>query len=242
LVIEPDITDQIIAEDLSVQVQAAKSDRRTLNTLLHNYLPFIKKCVASVFFKGQSKADNLTDAMLAFAHSVQTYNSERGAFMQYAAKIITNRLIDNARKELSIQKRFLFVRTNEEYKTWESDDSLEVYNRIEEEVNLSLEIEAVNAVFAKWGFSWDILLKKCPKQERSRCISWLIAKTVMQDDVLLADTLKTRTLPVSRLEALYPRKALEKYRCYIAALIILSQGDYPYIYAFVPHYFSEEEI
>jgi RNA polymerase sigma factor len=233
----------VIMEPLTAQVQAAKADKRVLNTLLHDYMPFIKKCVKGVFFRSQSKADNLTEAMLAFAHSVQNYDPEEGAFIQYAAIVIRNRLIDNARKELSMQKRFFSFSAKKEGQVaaWENDVSIQAYNRAEEERNLCLEIEDINKEFAKWGFSWDTLSKKCPKQERSRRVSWQIAETIRQDPALLADTLKTRQLPVSRLAAAYPRKALEKYRQYIAALVILSQGDYPYIYSFVPHHFAEEE-
>jgi len=226
--------------DLAVQVQAARQDKHALNMLLREYMPFIKKCVAGVFFKGQSKADNLTEAMLAFSGSVQTYNPDQGAFIQYAAVVIRNRLIDSARKELLVQKRFfpLPAASDQEDTAWETGISLQAYNRAEEEENLRLEIEEVNREFAKWGFSWTALLKKCPKQERSRRIAARAAETVRQDAGLLAETLKTRLLPVSRLAGLYPRKALEKYRHYIAALIILSQGDYPYIYSFLPNSFA----
>jgi len=229
--------------ELAAQVQAAKLDKHALNTLLRDYMPFIKKCVAGVFFKSQPKADNLTEAMLAFSSSVQTYNPEQGAFIQYAATVIRNRLIDSARKELLLQKRFfsLSAAADEKDTTWETGVSLQTYNRVEEEENLRLEIEEVNREFAKWGFSWTTLLKKCPKQERSRRVAMRIAETVRQDAALLADTLKTHLLPVSRLVGLYPRKALEKYRHYIAALIILSQGDYPYIYSFLPHPFTTLE-
>ena len=229
--------------NLEEQLQAAKIDKRALNTLLYDYMPFIKKCVASVFFKDQSKADNLTDAMLAFAHSVQTYNSEHGAFIQYSSAVIHNRLIDNVRKELLIQKRFLSLsaKSDEKDTLWENSISLQSYDRAEEEKNLRIEIELINEEFAKWGFSWTILLKKCPKQERSRHVALRIARTVLEDPVLLADTLKTHQLPTTRLAEIFPRKALEKYRQYIVALIILSQGDYPYVYSFVPHTFIEEE-
>ena len=244
MITEPVLEEQIVTQkDLTVQLQTAKTDRRTLNTLLRDYMPFIKKCVASVFFKSQSKADNLTDAMLAFAHSVQTYDPEQGAFIQYATTVIRNRLVDNARKELLVQKRFplFFSRSDEKDSVWETDISFQTYDRLAEEQNLRLEIEAVNSEFSNWGFSWATLLKKSPKQERSRRIAHRIAKAVLQDTALLAETLKTRQLPVSRLAETFPRKALEKYRQYIAALIILSQGDYPYVYSFVPHPFTEEE-
>jgi RNA polymerase sigma factor len=245
LVTDPVEEGQLTARgELAAQVQAAKQDKHALNTLLRDYIPFIKKCVAGVFFKSQLKADNLTDAMLAFTHSVQTYNPEQGAFIQYAAAVIRNRLIDSARKELLVQKHFfsLPVTADKKKPAWETDISLQAYNIAEEEENLRLEIEEVNGEFAKWGFSWVILLKKCPKQERSRRMALRIAETVRQDAALLADTLKARQLPVSRLAELYPQKALEKYRHYIAALIILSQGDYPYVYSFLPHPFTEEEI
>jgi len=230
--------------DLQTALQAARSDKHALNALLQDYTPFIKKCVASVFFKGQSRADNLTDAMLGFAHSVRTYNPEQGAFIQYAAAVIRNRLIDNARKELSVQKRFLpfSSRAERQDALWETDISLQSYDRAEEERNLRLEIEAINGEFSQWGFSWAALLKKCPKQERSRRIALRIAETVRQDSGMLAETLRTRQLPVTRLAETFPRKALEKYRHYIIALIILLQGDYPYVYSFVPHPFIEEDL
>jgi RNA polymerase sigma factor len=195
------------------------------------------------FFKGQSKADNLTDAMLAFAHSVQTYNPDNGAFIQYAAVVIRNRLIDNARKERAVQKPLfsLSARVDEKDTAWETGISLQAFNREEEEKNLRLEIDAVNGEFFQWGFSWETLLKKCPKQERSRRIAVRIAETVRENPELLADTLKTRQLPIIRLAETFPRKALEKYRQYIAALIILSQGDYPYVYSFVPQSFTGED-
>ena len=234
-------------QNFETQLQDAKTDKRTLNILLHNYLPFIKKCVAGVFFKRQSQIDNLTDAMLAFTHSVHTYNPEQGAFIHYAAMVIRNRLIDNIRKEMLVQKRFFSFssvfssKKNENDMQWETEISLLSYDRSEEEKNLHLEIMDINDEFAKWGFSWITLLKKCPKQARSRSLAWRIAKTVLMNPALLADMLKTRQLPVTRLADFFSLKTLEKYRQYIAALIILSQGDYPYISSFVPYIFTEEE-
>ena len=244
MAVEPVPIEQITPQaEVTAQVQAAKMDKHALNTLLHDYMPFIKKCVAVVFFRGQSKEDNLTDAMLAFAHSVQTYNPEQGAFFQYAAAVIRNRLIDNIRKELSVQKHFFPFSANADEKetAWETGVSLQAYDREEEERNLRYEIEELNNEFARWGFSWTTLLRKCPKQERSRRAALSIAEAVRQDAALLADTLKTRQLPVSRLEGTFSRKMVEKYRQYIAALIIISQGDYPYVCSFVPQLFTEEE-
>jgi RNA polymerase sigma factor len=232
----------VLQGQLAAQVQAAKTDKHALNTLLHDYMPFIKKCVSSVFFKGQSKEDNLTDAMLAFAHSVQTYDGEHGAFIQYAAVVIRNRLIDNARKELSVQKPLfsLFAKADEKDEAWEADISRQVYNRAEEENNLRLEIDSINTEFSEWGFSWTALLKNCPKQERSRRVCQRIAGSVLENPGLLSNVRKTHQLPITHLAGTFPRKALEKYRQYIVALIIIAQGDYPYVYSFVPESFTGE--
>ncbi|GHT55254.1 hypothetical protein FACS1894109_01460 [Spirochaetia bacterium] len=239
-----ELEEQVVSQrQLAAAVQLAKTDKHALNALLHDYMPFIKKCVSGVFFKGQSKEDNLTDAMLAFAHSVQTYNPEHGAFIQYAAVVIRNRLIDNARKEIALQKPLfsLSARVDEKDITWEADTARQVYNRAEEENNLRFEIDALNTEFSEYGFSWAALLKNCPKQERSRRICQRIAAAVRENPELLAGMLKTRQLPVTRLAETFPRKALEKYRQYIVSLIILASGDYPYVYSFVPQFFTGEE-
>jgi RNA polymerase sigma factor len=235
----------VLQNRLTERLELARTDKHTLNTLLRDYMPFIKKCLSSVFFNhdSQSKADNLTDAMLAFVHSVQTYKSEHGAFIQYAAVVIRHRLIDNARKEIAVQKRMfsLSAKKDEKDMTWETGTSLEIFNREEEENNLRFEIEAINSEFSQWGFSWATVLKKCPKQARSRRIAMRVAEAVRESPGLLAETLKTRQLPITRLAETFPRKALEKYRPYIIALIILSRGDYPYVYSFVPQSFTGED-
>jgi RNA polymerase sigma factor len=233
----------VLQGQLGARLECARTDKHALSALLRDYMPFVKKCVSAVFFKGQSRADNLSDAMLAFVHSVQTYKGEYGAFVHYAAVVIRNRLIDNARRELAAQKPLLSLtaQSGETVVAWEADVSLRAFDRVEEEKNLRLEIEAVNGEFSQWGFSWPTLLKTCPKQERSRRVCWRIAEAVRESPELLAAILKARHLPITRLAETFPRKALEKYHHYIAALIILSQDDYPYVYAFVPRSFDKED-
>jgi RNA polymerase sigma factor len=56
--------------------------------------------------------------------------------------------------------------------------------------------------------------------------------------------IQTRKLPIQGLAALsgVSEKTLEKYRRYIAAVIIIIHGDYPYIHSFLPHFFDGEDI
>lgn len=236
-------TESNIAE-LPARLALAKTDRHALNTLLRDYTPFIKKCVSAVLFRPQSREDNLTEAMLAFAHSVQTYKDEYGSFVAYARTVIRNRLIDSARSELAVQKHIRYENpTDDESETpdWDSDMAVAAFNRQEEEKNLALEIEAVNAEFAEWGFSWATLQKKCPKQDRSRRVCQEIARAVLSSPSLLSETLERKQLPSSKLTETFPKKALEKYRLYIIALILIQRGEYPFVYSFVPQQFAIEE-
>lgn len=235
-------TDSLSA--LPEKLSLAKSDRRELSTLIRDYTPFIKKCVAAVMFGSQSKEDCLTEAMLAFAHSVQTYKEEFGSFIAYARTVIKNRLIDSARSELSYKNHIHYeTASDDENETpgWDSDMAITAFNRQEEEKNLALEIEALNEEFSKWGFSWAVLQKKCPKQERSRKVCQEIAKAVLQSPLLLCEMTDKMVLPYTKLCETFPKKALEKFRIYIIALILIQKGEYPYIYSFVPQKFLLEE-
>jgi RNA polymerase sigma factor len=88
------------------KLELAKHDKRALDALIVEYTPFIRKSAAFVFFNTQKRQDVLTEAMLAFVHAVQTYNEGKGGFISYAGTVIRNRLIDTARRETKIQKRF----------------------------------------------------------------------------------------------------------------------------------------
>ncbi|MBQ7538145.1 MAG: hypothetical protein IJT42_04190 [Treponema sp.] len=224
---------------LPERLSLAQSDRGELSSLIRDYTPFIKKCVTAVMFGSQSKEDCLTEAMLAFAHSVQTYKEEFGSFVAYARTVIKNRLIDSARSELAYKNHIHYEDGSDDeggLPSWDSDMAIAAFNRQEEEKNLALEIEALNEEFEKWGFSWASLQKKCPKQERSRRICQQIAHAVLSSPALLSETLSKKQLPAARLGETFPKKALEKYRIYIIALILIQKGEYPYVYSFVPQY------
>jgi RNA polymerase sigma factor len=227
----------VLQEQLTAQVQRAKTEKRALNTLLREYMPFIKKCVAGVFFKNQSKEDNLTEAMLAFAQSVQTYSSESGAFVPYAQTVIRNRLLNEANKEQRIQKQRAPSGGDEnENAQWETEIAQRNYETGALQENLRSEIVDINQAFEAWGFTVDDLIICRPKQDRSRKTCQSIAKAVLMDRELAADMLRSRTLPITRLAALtgFSEKVFEKYRRYIAAIILIMTGDYPYIRSFLP--------
>jgi RNA polymerase sigma factor len=181
--------------------------------------------------------------MLAFVHAVKTYNETDGIFINYAGTVIRNRLLDSARRETNIQKRFfsfsLGTSNNAENAVeLEYDVSRQMYDSAKEKENLRMEITEVNKEFSGWGFNWKLLLKKCPKQERSRRACFAVVKAILEIPGFTELIIRKRQLPVTELAATmgFSQKTLEKYRHYIVALIVLLQGDYPYIRAFLPQF------
>ncbi|MDR0456460.1 MAG: hypothetical protein LBH20_07245 [Treponema sp.] len=233
---------------LPEKITLAKTDKHSLNQLINEYTPFIKKCISGVFFQGQARRDYLTEAMLGFIQSVSTYHEEKGAFVSYAQTVIRNRLINAAKREAAIQLP-LFSLAVASHKDkgevqWEYESAERQYTDLIARKEAQMEIAELNGTFTQWGFSWSDLLKNCPKQSRSRGFCFETVRILLADRPLLAEMLKTGKLPIKRLSVLtgHSEKSLEKYRRYISALVLIVEGDYPYIHSFLPQFFDKEEI
>jgi len=247
LAVDPVSEGQLTARgELAPQVQAAKWDKHALNALLRDYMPFIKKCVYDVVLQGQARQDYLTEAMLGFIQSVKTYNEERGAFVSYAQIVIRNRLINAAKKEGAIQKPLFSIsqtpQNDKKNIQWEYETAERQYMELIARKEAQMEIRELNSAFAHWGFTWRDLVRNCPKQRRSRNTCHQIVRALLAEKLLLDEMQKTNKLPVQRLSVIsgHSEKTLEKYRRYISALVLIMEGDYPYVRSFLPQFFDKE--
>jgi RNA polymerase sigma factor len=210
-------------------------------------MPFIKKSVSGVFLKNQMRQDFLTEAMLGFIQSVKTFREDNGLFISYAQIVIRNKLINAAKKEATIQKPLSSIAAgsqNDEKGIQEYEAAERQYNDLVARKEAQMEIGELNRSFAQWGFNWSDLSKGCPKQSRSRSSCHEVVHALIADKQLLAEMLKTGKLPIKRVSSLTGKteKMLEKYRRYISALVLIIEGNYPYIHSFLPHFFDKEEI
>ena len=229
-----------VEPELPEKLSLAKSDKSCLNTLILEYTPFIKKCIFGVFFGAQSRQDNLTEAMLGFIQSVKTYDEQKGAFIPYARMVIRGRLINAAKKEAAVQKpivlfSFAAASQDNEKELWEYENAQRQYSDMEARKDAQAEIAQINNEFSRWGFTWQDLIKICPKQNRYRKFCSDTARKLLADKPLLDEMLDTGKLPIKRLSVICKcsEKSLEKYRRYISALILIVKGDYPYIRSFL---------
>jgi RNA polymerase sigma factor len=224
---------------LSGRIAGAKASREVMGRLVKDYMPFIKKCAAAVFSAKELREEYAPEAMLGFLQSVRTYREESGAFIPYVQKVIRNRLLNASLKEARRKKVFLLKKADnrgEEYPSPEIEAAQRNYELTVEQENLRAEIAEINAEFSDWDFGVSDLAEHRPKQDRSRLSCQKIAQTVCADAELAAEMKKNRKLPIKKITALTgcSEKLLEKYRRYIIALILIMDGDYPYIRSFLP--------
>jgi RNA polymerase sigma factor len=236
------------------QIAEAKTNKERMDCLVNAYMPFIKRCISSVFFKKEQQEEYVTEAMLGFLQSVQTFSNESGAFIPYAQTVIRNRLLNVAAKESRIKKWHipLFSKktpsNNEDtgnYLPVEIEAAQRNYELTVERENLRCEIAEINTEFAGWDFNVIDLSKHRPKQNRSRLTCQIIASAALAHPDLITEMKVSRKLPIKKLTVLtgYSEKIFEKYRRYIVALILIMSGDYPYIRSFIPSMkdFSKQE-
>jgi RNA polymerase sigma factor len=134
---------------------------------------------------------------------------------------------------------------NDEVDEWAiAEVEQRTYEITEERKSIKAEIEVINTEFSEWGFDITDLTKQRPKQARSRETCQKIAALLMANPDILREVKKHRQLPVKWLisAAGFSEKVIDKFRRYIAALLIIETGDYPYIRSFLPHFSLQTEV
>jgi RNA polymerase sigma factor len=224
-------------DDLTMLVTEAQNGSEKLCMLIEKFLPFIKRCVARSRKDRQSQDDALTLAMLTFADCVRVYNSDKGAFLPFVQTSIRNRLIDDFRFEQKIIARNVPLLTeNGGLENWETELSVNEYQRKIEKVSLQHEIKEVSGILSSWNTTFAELVKLCPKQKRTRAQCQYIAELILKNDVWRNQLMEKRRLPNTEMCNIYgvSQKILEKYRKYIATICVIQSGDYPMLKTFLP--------
>jgi RNA polymerase sigma factor len=118
----------------------------------------------------------------------------------------------------------------------ESDDlavRLAVYKQdsTREQDSLKLEIEAANAAFGEYGFSFFDLASCSPKAGKTKTSCAKAVGYLLQSPALITEMRTVHRLPMQFLEKniKIPRKILERHRKYIIAAVEILSGEYPFL-------------
>ena len=223
------------------EVYGAKKDSRKADELIRSCLPFIRsetaKCISRIC---TDQDDEYSIALIAFHEAILGYEKNRGAFFNYASMLIRSRIIDYQRKEARHQGQVsLYAENNEDDRTI-LDGMADGRDHFQESANLEAtrqEIEELAAAMKRFGVSFSDVADNSPRQERTLAACASAIRFAAGNQQLLAEVLKTGTLPLGKLVqgSGAERKTLERHRKYILAMLLIQTNGYEIIRGHLRH-------
>ncbi len=213
--------------DIVEAVLAAQSDSQAADSLIEQYLPFIRRETAK--FTGSfpsQEEDALSIAMFAFYEAICSYQKGKGAFLKLASLTIKNRLIDHYRKQQrhAGQLSLDAPEGNEDDRTLgqqiaDSTADLEIR---QERADAAAEIGHYSQQLAAFGLTLTDIAENCPKQERTLHACMAVLDHAKANPILLDQLVSSGKLPISQLAegAKVSKKVLERHRKYIVAILL----------------------
>lgn len=230
--------------ELVEQVYAAKTDTEAADSLIRQYMGFIRAEAAKYLHRApiEGQDEELSIVLLAFYEAILGYEKNRGAFLAYASRGIRSRLIDYYRKE----KRHAEVTSLHEPVSDEKSDTLKIdhlehpENEIEKSHHRSAardEIEEFEKQLLEFGISFSDVADNCPRQERTLQACRRVLTAARENPELLNELLRTKKLPIAALSDISrtDKKTMERHRKYLIAILLAFTNGYEIIRGHLYH-------
>lgn len=225
-------------DDLIVQrVYDAKDDMHAADSLISDYMPFIKAQVSGVMKRSVdvTQEDELSIGMIAFHEAINGYSKTRGNFLSYASLLIRNRIIDYWRKNnRHNQVISLDTPINEDEPSaldrMASSDVTHEETMVIREATKE-EIIELSKQMVSFGVTLSDVSDNSPKQDRTLKSCQSVVAYAKDNDLLMENFLRTKRLPLAELakETKVARKTIERHRKYIIALLLIYSNGYEII-------------
>ncbi len=228
----------LLFNSLERRVIKARTDSAEANKLIAEYQPFVAKTVHEHIgrFVAQEDSDEFSTALSAFHEAVMAYDSAKGKFLPFAARIIRLRLIDLYRRQ---HRRPASVSLDAALELDDRDlsanQAFQEYELLNENQQRRYEILSLTDELIQWGITFSQLADHSPKQDALRSIYHGVVKQIMESEELLTRLRETRKLPMKEIEGLtgIDRKRLDRGRIYMIACILILSGDYQFLKEYV---------
>jgi RNA polymerase sigma factor len=223
--------------------RAQQGDESLRNKIIESYQPFIKKVVSKVCnrFIDQTM-DEFSVGLVAFNEAITQYRKGQGSkFLTFADMVIRRRIIDFIRKE-SRQVRHIYLdqtKTDEDNEMEESYveqraaiDHYEESRKISERMD---QIDSYRKLLLKYGITFDVLSRHCPKHADARENAKISAKILVEHPELIRFLKKKKQLPIKDLLQFVScsRKTIERNRKYIIALALIYIGGFSALTSYI---------
>lgn len=221
-----------MAHPIIQRVLAAKGNSLVADKLIRDYLPFIQSEVSKATY-AKRYGDELSIAMIAFHEAIEAYKPGRGAFLNYAAVVIKNRLIDYYRSESRHDSLSLSTPLEGDDLTLE-DTLVDPKNEVEEVDDRSAtaaEIAELSQQLGEFGLTLSDIAEHTPKQERTLEAAQEILRYVKEHPALIQELLHTKKLPIKAIVegTGVHRKVIERHRKYLIAVMVIYSNGYEII-------------
>ncbi len=240
----------MVDDDLAFEAVAAKTDETRLNAFIGKNRNFILACTSRTVRRFVTESDDeYSVALSAFYEAIQNYSQDKGQFRSFAAQVIRRRLIDYIRSEARHAGEIPVEPYSMDGEVDDDDEAARMQMAVraksaqisymsaaagdEQSVPGSLsvrdEIEAMQGILKRYGFSFYDLAEVSPKAEKTRRSCADIIAGMLQNPELMDFLRNSGTLPIKELcdTAKVRRKVIERHRKYIIAAVEIFDGDFP---------------
>lgn len=221
---------------------AAKDDAIALENLISDNQRFILVCAARTARRFVTRSDDeWSAALMAFHEAVKTYDEDKGSFKSFAALIIRRRVTDYMRgemrhaAEIPVEPYTLSGEVDDEAPSALQMEVRDQTTRMAVETEqvgttpAADEIEAVQQILGKYGFSFFDLADCSPKAGKTKEQCALAVQTLLSDPEMVRRMQESCKLPILELSIRsgVQKKLLERHRKYLIAAVEILSGDYP---------------
>ncbi|WP_227395911.1 RNA polymerase sigma-I factor [Jeotgalibacillus aurantiacus] len=225
-------------EDKIVVIQ--NGDQELLNEVLKDYKPYIKKTVSKVCKRYiYDTDDEYSIGLIAFHEAIMNYHPDRGAsLLTFAEIVIRRKLIDKIRKDHREKADLTYDKADSEesvmkaHESWQAMEHFQLENTINERKE---EILYYSQALLPYKLSFKELAENAPKHSDARENAIFIARLVQSNKDWLRELKEKKRLPIKKIEKEIDlsRKTIERNRKYIIAVVVLLDGDFPYLQEYV---------
>lgn len=204
-------------------IEKAKSNDVFRDDFIKKYMPFIIKTISKTTGRYvQVENDRyLTISLIAFNDAINAYEIGKGKFVNYAEKIIKNRITDEMRRDISYNKKVISIEDDDNFYEMTQDT-------FEEKIIVNEEIKAFKSKLLEHNITLNDLLNESPKHNDTRQNCYRIASCINNDkesrDAIWfkGKFLRRRIVSIAKTT----EKILKRNRKFIIASAIVIIGKY----------------
>lgn len=228
-------------EKIVAFIQSGHEEYR--NELINSYKPFIRKVLSKVCKRYIDQSmDEYSIGLFAFNEAINQYKPGQGSkFLSFADMVIQRRIIDYIRKETRHKKHTFLEQEasdedgQQEESVAEQRAALEHFKEkelIEERIH---DIENYQSLLSRFGITFKVLSKQCPKHIDARDHAKMIAKLIADSSEFSSYLQEKKQLPIKELlnHVECSRKTIERNRKYIIAVSLIYIGGFTSLQSYI---------